>query len=107
MKPNPSMSTIPMSRFMPHRQQKRSIMSKHASRRRQQRSIPQAVIDGLIDFGERRLAGAGREEVYFTKGAWREFASYLGTTAKAFERYRNCYVIQANDGTVVTASFRH
>lgn len=107
MKPAPSNSTILMCSYVPHRQQRRPAMSKHAARRRQQRSIPQAVIEALVDFGARRPAFAAAEEVYFTKCAWREFASYLGTTAKAFERYRNCYLIQANDGTIITACFRH
>jgi hypothetical protein len=82
-------------------------MSKHALRRRQQRSIPQAVIDALVDFGARRPAFGGVEEVYFTKSTWREFTSYLGTTSKAFERYRSCYLVQANDGTIITVCFRH
>lgn len=82
-------------------------MTNHALCRQQQRSIPQAVIDALLDFGERRPAGDGAESVYFTKRTWRRFASYVGVAVKGFERYRSCYVIEARDGTIVTAAFRH
>lgn len=82
-------------------------MTKHALCRQQQRSIPQAVIDALLDFGERRPAGDGAESVYFTKRTWRRFASYVGVAVKGFERYRNCYVIEGRDGTIITPAFRH
>ena len=82
-------------------------MTKHALCRQQQRSIPQAVIDALLDFGERRPAGGGAVSVYFTKRTWRKFNSYVGAAVKGFERYRSCYVIEASNGTIVTAAFRH
>ena len=81
--------------------------SKHSRSRLKQRSIPQAVVDALLDFGDRCSAGCGAESVFFTKRSWRKFASYVGTAEKAFERYRSCYVIQADDGTIITAAFRH
>jgi hypothetical protein len=82
-------------------------MTKHARVRVQQRSIPPVVIDALLDFGDRREAGGGAEIVYFTKRTWRKFASYVGAAVKGFERYRSCYVIEASDGSIVTAAFRH
>ena len=82
-------------------------MTNHALCRQQQRSIPRAVIDALLDFGERRPAGGGAESVYFTKRSWRKFASYVGTAIKGYERYRSCYVIEAADGAIVTTAFRH
>ncbi len=82
-------------------------MTSHALCRLQQRSIPQAVVDALLDFGERRPAGSGAMSVYFTKRTWRKFNSYVGAAVKGFERYRSCYVIEASDGTIVTAAFRH
>lgn len=82
-------------------------MTDHASCRQQQRSIPQAVIDALLDFGDRRPAGSGAESVYFTKRTWRKFAGYVGTAVKGYERYRNCYLIESSDGYVITPAFRH
>jgi len=82
-------------------------MTKHALCRQEQRSIPQAVIDALLDFGERRPAGGGAESIYFTKRTWRKFASYVGTAINGYERYRSCYVIAASDGAIITTAFRH
>ncbi len=84
-----------------------NIMTSHALRRQKQRSIPQAVIDALLDFGERCPAGSGAESVYFTKRTWRRFASYVGTAINGYERYRSCYVIEAADGAIITTAFRH
>jgi hypothetical protein len=78
-------------------------MTNHARIRAQQRAIPTAVRDALIDFGERRPDGKGAESVYFTKKSWKRLEAYMGSEIiKAFQRYRNCYLIQANDGYVVT-----
>ena len=82
-------------------------LSRHARRRRQQRSIPPAVIDALLDFGERQPAGGGSISVFFTKRAWRRFTSYMGTAIIGYERYRNCYLIEASDGCIVTTAFRY
>ncbi len=79
----------------------------HAQRRMQQRSIPQAVIDALLDFGERRPAGGGAESIYFTKRTWQHFATYVGRVIKGYERYRNCYLIRGENGSIITSAFRH
>lgn len=79
----------------------------HALYRQQQRAIPTAVIDALLDFGERRPAGDGAESVFFTKRSWRRFSTYVGTAIKGYERYRHCYLIEGRDGAVITAAFRH
>ena len=78
----------------------------HARRRLQQRAIPLIVIEALLDFGERRAAGHQAESVFFTRRAWRRFAAYVGAAIKCFERYRNCYLIEAGDGAIVTIAFR-
>lgn len=83
-----------------------TVLTRHAQVRQQQRAIPQAVVDGLLQFGECRPAGRGADSFYFTKPSWRRFQAYLGSTAAAFERYRDVYVIAA-DGVVVTTAYRH
>ena len=81
-------------------------MSLHARRQRQRRTIPQAIVDALLDFGVRRTAGGGAEECYFNKSAWRHFAGYLGSEARYFERYRSAYVIVADSGIVITTCWK-
>lgn len=78
----------------------------HAQRRMQERSIPPAVIDALLDFGERRPAGGGAESIYFTKRTWQHFATYVGRAIKGYERYRNCYLIEGENGSIITPAFR-
>ncbi len=82
-------------------------MTHHARLRSQQRSIPSVVRDALIDFGERRRAGEGAESVFFTKKSWKRLKAYMGSDiSRAFEKYRNCYLIEAGDGVVITEAFR-
>jgi len=81
-------------------------ISTHAQKRQQQRSIPSAVIDCLLDFGDVRPAGTGAESYYFTKRSWRKVSAYFGPGAKAFETYRNAYAI-VSGGNVVTAAYRY
>jgi hypothetical protein len=86
---------------------RRSSLTRHARQRMKDRSIPMAIIEALLDFGERMPSGNGAETCFFTKKSWRHFAAYLGLEARHFERYRSVYVIVANDGEVITACWRH
>lgn len=90
-----------------HSQTFATARTHHALCRQQQRAIPTAVIDALLDFGERRPAGDGAESVYFTKRSWRRFSSYVGKAITGYERYRHCYLIEGRDGAVITTAFRH
>jgi hypothetical protein len=82
-------------------------LTRHVRERMKDRSIPQSIIDGLVEFGERRPAGGGAEMCYFSKRAWRHFAAYLGTEARHFEKYRSVYVVIADGENVITAGWRH
>ena len=82
-------------------------MTRHAQCRQKQRSIPTAVIEALLEFGERRQAGHGSESVYFTKKSWKKLASYMGAAIKGVEGYRSCYLIEGSDGAIITAAYRH
>ena len=81
--------------------------TKHGASRSQQRSVPHAVIDALIDFGEIQHDGRGAVRHFFTKRAWRAYCAYLGTEAKYYERYRSVYAVLAEDGSVITTGWRH
>lgn len=82
-------------------------LTRHAAVRTQKRSIPQFIHDGLLDWGDRGDAGSGASSYSFSKRSWRRFAKYLGTEAKRFDRYRNAYIVVADDGTIITVCWRH
>ena len=84
-----------------------SKLSRHAGHRSQQRAIPQFVIDALHDFGDSKMVGKGDESFFFGKRAWKRFEAYMGCAAQGMEKYRNVYIIVADDGTVITAAWRH
>lgn len=88
-------------------QQSNLTLSEHAKKRSQQRSIPEAVIDLLLDFGDETHLGSGVTSFSFRKKGWKSAAKYLGDRAKYFERYRACYVVVAEDGTIITVAYCH
>lgn len=81
--------------------------TRHGALRRQQRSIPNAVIEGLIDFGEERHDRRGCISYSFSKRSWRCYARHLGDNVKKYERYRSVYVVVAENGAVITTAWRH
>ena len=82
-------------------------LSEHAKKRSQQRSIPEAVIDLLLDFGDETHLGSGVTSYSFRKKGWKSATKFLGAKAKYFERYRACYVVVAEDGTIITVAYCH
>ncbi len=82
-------------------------LTEHARKRQQQRSIPTSVVDLLRDFGDETHRRAGATSYSFSKRSWRRVATYLGTEAKYFERYRACYVVIADNGMIITAAYIH
>lgn len=85
-----------------------AFASGHAERRAQQRAIPAAVVDLLLDHGDRlaarggaeivRLSGRMREElaVELAPAIWRRHARTLQTA----------YAVVGADGTVITVGHR-
>lgn len=88
-------------------QQSTLKLSEHAKKRSQQRSIPETVIDLLLDFGDEAHLGSGVSRFSFRKKGWKSASKYLGLKAKYFERYRACYVVVADDGTIITVAYCH
>lgn len=81
--------------------------SHHGKRRQTQRCVPQFIVDALIDFGDERfLAGACRS-YSFTKTTWKTYARYMGPAIAGHERFRNVYVVVAEDNSIVTVAWRH
>ncbi len=79
--------------------------TEHARKRQQQRSIPTSVVDLLFDFGDERPVGDGSTSYAFSKKSWKRVVTYLGTEAKYFERYRDCYLVAANNGMIITVAY--
>lgn len=81
--------------------------SHHGKARRQQRSIPPFVIDALTDYGDERFLEGGARSFGFSKRGWKRFAQYMGQAIRAYEKYRNVYLVLAEDGSVITVAWRH
>ena len=81
--------------------------SLHAAARKQQRCIPDAVRDLVLDFGRSSPAGDGVERYTFDKKSWRQAETYLGPQAKYFAKYRNVFVLLSTCGVVVTEGWVH
>lgn len=79
----------------------------HARTRMQQRSIPIAVVDLLLDFGRSSDAGDGCSRYTFCKHSIAEIRQSLGHSATLLDRYLNAYVIVTADDVVVTAARSH
>jgi len=81
-------------------------LTKHAQKRMQQRSIPQMVLDWLVDFGHSEPAGNGARKYFFDKQSRRHFKKYAGQLYGSLEQHLNAYVVLASDSTVVTVAVR-
>lgn len=81
----------------------------HAAIRLQQRGIPPVVSDLLIAYGAEKFDGHGGVIRYFSATGLQELTSDLGKdSTKLMDKYRNCYLVQANDdGVVITVAKRH
>lgn len=84
----------------------RSILSRHAAIRMQQRSIPSVVVELLLDFGKATPVGGGATSYRFNAATWDEAMSSVGNPA-SLRRYRNAYVVESRDGVVITAAWLH
>ena len=77
----------------------------HANARMQQRSIPEAVVELLLDYAHPTPVGGDAQSYRFTRATWCDAVSALGAKASAFAKYRNAYVVESGDGLVITAAW--
>jgi len=82
-------------------------LSRHAQVRMQQRSIPNDVICLLLELTDPVPAGSGYVLHRFNGATLAEAQRYVGENPTRLERYRNAYIVVADDGTVVTAARLH
>lgn len=78
----------------------------HAAARMQQRAIPLAAIDLLLDYGA-STRSRGAENFFFDKAARRRVAEDLGNfESRRVARLLNAYAVVSDDGTLITAAWR-
>ena len=84
-----------------------SIFTHHARARMQQRGIPAAAIEALLDYGNTAPAGDGRELVFFDKAARARLFRDNPAAAREAERLCRTYALVGRDGAVVTVGHRY
>ena len=81
-------------------------LSRHASERRQQRAIPEMMIDLLLQFGSSERAGPGASKMFFDKISRRRVKAYAGPLAAMLEEHLDVYAIVSTEMTVITVGHR-
>jgi hypothetical protein len=84
-----------------------SIFTHHARARMQQRGIPAAAVEVLLDYGKTAPAGDGAELVFFDKAARARLFRDNPDAVKEAERLCRTYVVVGRDGAVVTVGHRY
>jgi hypothetical protein len=74
--------------------------------RMQQRGIPPAALDVLLDWGRQAHDRRGCRIVRFDKRSRRRAARVLGDTYRRIERWLDAYAIIGADDAVVTVGWR-
>ena len=84
------------------------LLTLHAARRAQQRAIPAAVLDLLLEYGDRFGAGGGAEIVRIGQHGRDELARDLpaATWREHGRKLQTAYAVVAADGAVVTVGHR-
>ena len=81
--------------------------TEHARARMQQRGIPCAAVDLLINHGKSAPAGDGCELVFFDKAARARLFRANPAAAREAERLCRTYAVVGSDGAVVTVGHRY
>ena len=85
-----------------------SDCSDHARVRMQQRGIPPAVLDCLLEFGRVTHDHHGAQIIYFDKAARRKIGrAGIPRGRVDIEKHLNAYAVVACDGTVKTVGHRY
>jgi hypothetical protein len=81
-------------------------LTDHARVRMQQRGIPAAALDVLLDYGRESHDRHGCRIVRFDKRSRKRAARELGRMFRSLERYLDAYAVLASDDAVVTVGHR-
>jgi hypothetical protein len=83
-------------------------LTTHAKTRMQQRGIPEAALDALLDYGRAAHDHRGAEILYFDKRARERLARDRGESeARRLERFLSAYAVIGGDGEIRTVGHRH
>jgi hypothetical protein len=81
--------------------------SNHASVRMQQRRVPRSVIDLLHAHGD-QARSHGAYVYYFSRRAKCRISEVLSRAEmRTIEEYGSCYLIEADDGVIITVGHRY
>ena len=83
-----------------------TCLTQHAAQRMQQRSISHEGIDLVLDFGKLRHCKQGCTSYSFDKRSWKAAMDSNELSGTNLERFRNLYVVVADDGAIVTVAWR-
>jgi len=82
-------------------------MTQHAAIRKQQRGIPAAVLECLVQFGKSSHDNRGGEVIYFDKRAKQRCLSKMGLEAfRKLDGHFDVYAVRGLDGALVTVGHR-
>lgn len=82
-------------------------MTKHASVRKQQRGIPESVLDCLMEFGRISHDKRGGEVLYFDKRAKQHCLTVMGKEMyRRLDGHLDVYAVRASDGVLLTVGHR-
>ena len=81
-------------------------LTTHARVRMQQRGIPPAALDVLLDWGREAHDHRGCRIVRFDKRTRRRVARVLGDGYRRIERWLDAYAVVGPDDAVVTVGWR-
>ena len=82
-------------------------LTTHARVRMQQRGIPAAALEVLLEFGREAHDHRGCRIVLFDKRSRRRARRLLGETFRRLERHLDSYAVMGPDDAVVTVGHRH
>jgi hypothetical protein len=82
-------------------------LTHHARTRLQQRGIPHAIIERLLDFGREEHDHRGSRILYFDRRARAQLQRAVGSDSyKRIERHLDAYAVVAKTGEVITVGHR-
>ena len=82
-------------------------LTHHAQARLQQRGIPHAVIENLVDFGNEAHDHRGSMIFYFDRHARAHLRAACGKDAyKRIEPHLDAYAVIGKDGAIITVGHR-
>ena len=88
-------------------QDRSQAYTRHALVRMQQRRVPANIVDLLFAYGDEVRTRHGYI-LYCGKHARRRVARHHAPSSLSnLERYLSCYLIESDDGKVVTVGYRH